>query len=148
MTGETLAGINATLNFGALCALVAGWVLIKRGRQDAHRRAMLLATGLSALFLVGYVWRNAQFGDRKFPADHPWRTPYLAFLAVHLLLALVNVPLIVVVLRRAFRGDFAGHRRLARILFPSWIYVSTTGILIYFILFRWLPAPAAPVAGG
>lgn len=138
MTMEGLAAFNAAMNGSAFVCLIAGFALIKAGRRDAHRRAMLAATALSAVFLVGYLARNAIYGDRKFPADHPWRGAYLAFLAAHLLLAIVNVPLIVMALRRAFRGDFAGHRRIVRFLFPSWAYVSLTGVLIYFILYRWV----------
>jgi putative membrane protein len=132
---EGLAAFNASMNAASLALLIAGYVLIKRGRRDAHRRVMLLATAVSAVFLVGYVARNVMFGDRKFPADNPWRPYYLAFLAVHLILAMVNVPLIVMALRRAFRGDFAGHRRITRFLFPSWVYVSATGVAIYFVLY-------------
>jgi putative membrane protein len=135
MTMEGLAAFNAAMNATSLCALVTGYVFIKRGRREAHKRAMLLATAVSAVFLVGYVARKAIYGDRPFPADNPWKPYYLVFLGVHLLLAMVNVPLIVVALRRAFRGDLAGHRRISRVLFPSWVYVSASGVAIYFMLY-------------
>jgi putative membrane protein len=136
MTVHDLPAVNAALNFVAFVLLVAGFVLVKKGRVEAHKKAMLAATGISVVFLVSYLARNFLLGDRKFP-DHWFRPYYLAILFTHLVLAVVNVPLIVVALRRAFRVDLAGHRKIVRFLFPSWCYVSATGVLIYFLVYRW-----------
>lgn len=136
MTAHDLPAINAALNFFAFVLLISGYVLIKKGRREAHRKAMLAATGVSIVFLGCYVARNILLGDRKFP-DHWIKPYYLTMLGAHLILAIVNVPLIILALRRAFRGDFAGHRKIVRFLFPSWVFVSATGVLIYFMVYRW-----------
>ncbi len=136
MNVQDLPAVNATLNFIAFVLLWVGFVLIKQGRREAHRKAMLAATAVSIVFLGCYVARNILLGDRKFP-DHWIKPYYLVMLAAHLILAIVNVPLIILALRRAFRGDFAGHKKIVRFLFPSWVFVSATGVLIYFMVYRW-----------
>jgi uncharacterized membrane protein YozB (DUF420 family) len=136
MTVHDLPAVNAALNFVSLVLLLAGYRQIRQGRRDAHRKSMLAAVGVSVVFLVCYVSRNILLGDKKFP-DHWFRPYYLAILAAHLVLAVVNVPLILMALRRAFRGDFAGHKKIVRFLFPSWVFVSATGVLIYFMVYRW-----------
>jgi uncharacterized membrane protein YozB (DUF420 family) len=140
---STLPALNASLN--ALCGvcLCAGLVLIKRGRRSAHARAMLGATVFGAAFLVGYVYYHfivqPVLGPTRFHGTGLARTAYFALLISHVLLAAVNVPLVIVTLLRARRRDWERHRRIARITWPIWFYVSVTGILVYFALYHWNP---------
>jgi putative membrane protein len=136
MTATDLPAVNAALNAVAFVLLIAGFVLVKKGRIEAHKKTMLAATAVSVVFLFTYVARNILLGDKKFP-DHPIRPYYWAILVSHLLLAVVNVPLVILALVRGLRGDVPGHRKIVRFLFPSWTYVSATGVLIYFMVYRW-----------
>ena len=136
MTVRDLPTLNAALNALAAIFLLCGYVLIRTGRREAHRRAMLAAVSCSALFLVSYLTYHAQVGSVRFTRTGPIRTVYLTILLTHTVLAAVILPLVLVTLRRAWRGDFARHRRLARITFPLWAYVSVTGVVVYWMLYR------------
>lgn len=136
MTVRDLPTLNATLNGLAALFLLCGFVLIRAGRREAHRRAMLAAVTCSAIFLVSYLVYHAQVGSVRFTRTGPIRTVYLTILLTHTVLAAVILPLVLVTLRRAWRGDFARHRRLARITFPLWAYVSVTGVVVYWMLYR------------
>jgi putative membrane protein len=114
--------------------LAAGYLFIRRKMVAQHRLAMLTATLFAALFLVVYVSRAVLFETKAFPGEGLIRTLYLAILISHTILAIAVGPLVVVVLRRALRGDFERHRRLARITAPTWGYVVVTGWLIYLML--------------
>jgi uncharacterized membrane protein YozB (DUF420 family) len=116
--------------------LLWGYVLIRRGRREAHRRAMLGAVACSAVFLVSYLTYHAQVGSVRFTGTGPIRTLYFTILLTHTVLAAAILPLVLVTLRRALRGDFARHRRLARITLPIWAYVSVTGVVVYWMLYR------------
>jgi uncharacterized membrane protein YozB (DUF420 family) len=138
-----LPGVNAALNLAATVLLVAGRVLIRRGRVDAHRRAMLGAFAVSSLFLVLYVahkaWRG--FENTPFHGEGIARTLYLAILFSHLTLAM-TVPVIALrLVQLGLGGRIASHRRLAAIAWPIWIYVSLTGVAIYLLLYPLNPAP-------
>jgi uncharacterized membrane protein YozB (DUF420 family) len=116
--------------------------MIKLGNRDAHRRCMVAAFCTSAVFLVGYVTHkilvkgvHTPFGGEGFI-----RTVYYLMLISHVLLAMAIVPLVLVTLARARRGDFAAHQRIARWTWPIWMYVSVTGVLVYFFLYRWWPS--------
>jgi uncharacterized membrane protein YozB (DUF420 family) len=141
MTLDDLPALNAVLNGVATTLLVAGYALIKRGHRVAHRNIMLAAIGTSAVFLASYLTYhfNAE-------AMTPFRGPgsvkrvYLIVLFTHVVLAAL-VPFLA--LRTAYlglRGRFSTHRRLARITFPIWLYVSVTGVLIYLVLYQMFPA--------
>ena len=136
MTVRDLPTLNALLNAMSAALLVAGWVLIRRGRQEAHRRAMLGAVACSTLFLVSYLVYHAQVGSVRFQGQGLIRTVYFAILLTHTVLAAAIVPLVLVTLVRALRQRFDAHRRLARITFPLWAYVSVTGVVIYVMLYR------------
>lgn len=133
---ESLPLVNASLNALAALLLVAGWVLIKAGRRDAHRNCMLAAFGTSALFLACYLVYHAKVGSRPFPGTGAWRGVYFAILVPHILLAIGMLPMILVTFRRAFRGDYVRHRRLARVTLPIWLYVSITGVMVYWMLYQ------------
>ena len=136
MTVRDLPTLNAVLNALAAGFLVWGFVLIRQGRREAHRRAMLAAVACSALFLVSYLTYHAQVGSVRFARTGPIRTVYLGILLTHTVLAAAILPLVLVTLRRALRQDFGRHRRLARVTLPLWAYVSVTGVVVYWMLYR------------
>lgn len=140
-----LPSVNATLNAIAAILLVRGRRLAHRGEIDAHRRVMLSAFGVSTLFLTLYVthkvWRN--FENTPFHAEGAAKLAYLAMLLSHVVLA-ASVPVLAITLiRLGLRGRIQSHRRLARVAWPIWMYVSITGVLIYLLLY-----PLNPPAPG
>lgn len=139
-----LPTVNALLNALAAVLLLRGRALIRRGRVDAHRRTMLAAFATSTLFLALYVAHKVASGfeSASFPAEGAARFGYLALLFSHVVLAMAVPPLAITLIRRGLRGDFERHRRLARVAWPIWIYVSATGVLIYALLYLWAPAGA------
>lgn len=131
-----LPTLNAFLNAGAAALLVWGWVLIRRGRKQEHRKAMLGAFTLSLLFLVSYLFYHAQAGSVRFQGTGAVRTLYFAVLLSHTVLAALVPPLAVVTLSRGLRGRFDRHRRIARWTLPVWLYVSVTGVAVYLMLYH------------
>jgi uncharacterized membrane protein YozB (DUF420 family) len=131
-----LPTVNAVLNGTAAALLVAGYLLIRAGRRDAHRRAMLAALACSVLFLVSYLVYHAQVGSVRFQGTGAVRTVYLGILLTHTVLAALVPFLAVATLRLAWIGRFESHRRLARVTLPVWLYVSVTGVVIYLMLYR------------
>jgi uncharacterized membrane protein YozB (DUF420 family) len=97
---------------------------------------MLSALAVSGLFLVSYVIYHAQHGSVRFQGQGTVRVVYFVILITHVILAAVIVPLVAITLRRALRGDFARHRRIARWTYPIWLYVSVTGVVVYFMLYH------------
>jgi uncharacterized membrane protein YozB (DUF420 family) len=136
MTVRDLPALNAALNATSAVLLFVGWRLIRRGRREAHRRAMLAAVGCSALFLVSYLAYHAQVGSVRFQGQGPIRTVYFAILLTHTILAAAIVPLVLLTLVRGLQERFDRHRRLARVTLPLWAYVSVTGVVIYVMLYR------------
>ena len=136
MTVTDLPALNACLNATSAVLLATGYVLIRRGRRQAHQRVMLAALVSSALFLTSYLVYHAQVGSVRFRGQGPVRTVYFTILLTHTVLAVVIVPLVGTTLVPALRGRFDKHRRLARITLPLWAYVSVTGVVIYWMLYR------------
>ncbi|MDT8368760.1 MAG: DUF420 domain-containing protein [Longimicrobiales bacterium] len=134
--GDTLAGFNALLNGTSTVCLLLGFHFIRRGRREAHMKAMLGAVGASALFLVFYLTRFALTGTHEFAGEGRVRSVYLTILFSHMVLAVVVVPLVLRLLFLASRERFAEHRRLARWTWPIWLYVSVTGIVVYLMLYQ------------
>ena len=133
--------INASLNAVATVCLTAGVYFIRTRRRTHHQVCMLAACTASAVFLVSYLTYHIQTGARTpFGGTGFWRLFYYAMLLTHILLATVIIPLVPRTLYLAVRGRFDHHRRLAKWTFPIWYYVSVTGVLIYFFLYRWFPA--------
>lgn len=136
MTLRDLPALNALLNtLSALC-LLAGWLLVKRGRREAHRRAMLGALGCSTLFLASYLLYHFQVGSVRFAGHGMLRGVYVAVLVSHTVLAVAILPLIAVTLSHALRARFDRHRRIARWALPAWAYVSVTGVVVYAMLYH------------
>ena len=133
-----LPALNATLNGIAAVLLVTGYVLIRRGRQAAHKRAMLGALSTSALFLVSYVIYHLNAGSVPYQGQGVLRVVYFVILVTHIILAAAVLPLALVTAARglAARGDFTRHVRIARWTLPIWLYVSVTGVVIYLMLYR------------
>ena len=136
MTLADLPGVNAALNATAALLLVTGWLLVRRRRIAAHRRAMLSALACSVLFLASYLVYHARVGSVRFPGTGTARTVYLAILASHTVLAAAVPVLAIVTLSRALAARFDRHRRIARWTLPIWLYVSVTGVVVYWMLYR------------
>jgi putative membrane protein len=142
MDPSILPPINATLNGLATILLTTGFVLIKQGKKEAHAKCMITAFVVSCVFLVCYVAHkilvkgvHTPFGGEVFI-----RTVYYVMLISHIILAIVIVPLILVTMSRALKQRFELHKKIARITWPLWMYVSVTGVLVYFFLYQWFPA--------
>ncbi|MBI5495520.1 MAG: DUF420 domain-containing protein [Deltaproteobacteria bacterium] len=129
-----LPAVNAALNASASVLLCTGVVFIRKGRRAAHRACMLAALCCSALFLLGYLAYHYIHGDTKYAGDGVVRTVYLVILASHVILSTVLLPLVLTTLYFALSETFPRHRRLARVTFPTWLYVSVTGVVIFFML--------------
>jgi len=128
--------IDATLNGASAVLLGAGYLCIRRRKIAAHRAFMLSAVGTSTIFLCCYLWYHAHHGVTRFPALGLIRTFYLLLLGSHTVLATVIVPLVLITVTRALRRNFARHRQVARWTLPLWVYVSVTGVLVYWMLYR------------
>jgi uncharacterized membrane protein YozB (DUF420 family) len=140
---HVLPHVNASLNALATVLLVAGYVLIKRGDELAHKRTMLACFGVSVVFLICYLVYHYFAGSRKFPTDVAAapRYAYYAILLTHVVLAAAVPFLAVATIYLGLRDRRASHRRLARWTFPIWLYVSITGVIVYLMLY-WIYAPA------
>jgi uncharacterized membrane protein YozB (DUF420 family) len=131
-----LPAVNATLNATAAVLLVWGYTLIRRRKIQTHRKVMLSAFGVSILFLICYLVYHAQVGSVRFARTGAIRTVYLSILFTHTVLAAAVPVLAVITLRRALRGDFVRHHAIAVWTFPIWLYVSITGVIVYWMLYR------------
>lgn len=132
-----LPAANATFNSLSALSLVAGYINIRRGNRIAHKRCMLTATVFSGLFLASYVTYHFFHGDTRFPGQGWIRPIYFFILISHVGLSMIALPLILGALWYALRNQFQIHRRIARWTFPVWLYVSVTGVIVYFLLKRY-----------
>ena len=144
--------INAILNSCSALLLLAGYVAIKRDQKERHKRCMVSALITSTLFLTCYVIYHVGM-QRVYGSAHTrfvdpaWFRPwYLALLASHLLLAIAIVPMVLMTVYHAIRGNFERHRKIARWTWPCWMYVSVTGVVIYLLLYRIFPQTPAVTA--
>ncbi len=131
-----LPHVNATLNALATVLLATGWVLVRRRKLEAHRRVMLAALSCSVLFLVSYLTYHYQVGSVRFQGPEPVRTIYLSILLTHTVLAAVVAVMAPITVFRALRERFDRHRAIARWTLPIWLYVSVTGVVVYWMLYR------------
>ncbi|EME71501.1 hypothetical protein H261_02531 [Paramagnetospirillum caucaseum] len=132
----TLPHVTAFLNAVSLGFLIAGFVHIRAGRKDSHRKAMLGAVAASGLFLVFYVVYHFAAPIFVFRGTGAVRPVYYALLISHVILAAVALPLVALTLLRALRGRFDLHPKIARWTLPLWLYVSITGIVVYLMLYH------------
>ncbi|MBI4493475.1 MAG: DUF420 domain-containing protein [Chloroflexi bacterium] len=129
-----LPTFNTALIVLSAAFLLVGYCFIRRKQVTFHRRSMLTATAFAALFLVVYVARALLFETRLFAGQGLVRTLYLGILGSHTVVAVAVGPLALVTLARALRGDFARHRRLARLTLPLWLYVAVSGWAVFLLL--------------
>ena len=129
----------ASLNGISAVLLLIGRYLIARGKMAAHRACMIGAVFASALFLVCYVYFHLHVGNIRFLGEGVWRTVYFLVLIPHVTLAIVIVPLVIITLVRGLRARYDRHRAIARWTWPLWMYVSVTGVLVFFMLYQWFP---------
>ena len=149
---QDLPLINAILSSCSALLLLAGYVAIKRDQKERHKRCMVSALITSTLFLTCYVIYHVGM-QRVYGSAHTrfvdpaWFRPwYLALLASHLLLAIAIVPMVLMTVYHAIRGNFEKHRKIARWTWPCWMYVSVTGVVIYLLLYRIFPQTPAVAA--
>lgn len=135
--GQILPSVNAGLNSLSAICLLAGRYFIAHKQITAHRRAMLSACVVSALFLVCYLIRVALTGTHRFPGDGLWRGVYLAILSSHMLLAMVVPVFALRAVQLAWTNRIEAHRRIVRYAYPIWLYVSITGVVVYAMLYHW-----------
>jgi putative membrane protein len=129
-----LPAANALFNSLSAICLICGFINIRRRNRIAHMRFMLSATVFSALFLVSYITYHYFHGDTKFPGHGIIRPIYFFILITHISLSMVALPLILGTLWWALRSEFRFHKKIARWTFPIWLYVSVTGVIVFFML--------------
>jgi len=132
--------VNASLNSACTILLLAGRWFISQRRIAAHRFTMITAVITSTLFLISYLYYHAHVGSVLFQGMGWSRPVYFTILISHVVLAAAIVPLVIITLTRALRERFDRHRAIARWTFPLWLYVSITGVLVYFMLYHWFAA--------
>jgi len=143
MTVHEIPTLNAALNATSTALITIGFILIKSGKREAHRAAMLSAGLVSALFLVGYVTHKilVRGVHTPFGGEGPaLRAIYYTMLVTHIILAISIAYLVPRTFLFALKGDYVTHVRWARFTFPIWYYVSVTGVLVYLFLYVWWPA--------
>ena len=130
--------LNAFLNGSSAVLIGTGYYFIKQGRREAHKRMMIAAVITSALFLISYLYYHLvlRAGVTHFKGEGVWRPVYFTILISHTFLAVVVVPLVLITLSRALKGNFARHKAIARYTFPIWMYVSVTGVVIFVMLYK------------
>lgn len=133
---SSFPALNAGLNGTCAVLLLTGWGLIKTGRREAHRWTMVAAFLCSAVFLACYLYYHFHVGSVRFQRTGPIRLVYFTILLTHTILAVAVLPMILRTLFLAVKGRFEEHRRAARWAFPVWLYVSVTGVTVYWMLYR------------
>ncbi len=134
-TNDFFPLLNACLNGLAAVLLLWGFVLIKQRKLEAHGKVMNAAFWTSAAFLASYLYYHFNYSSQKYSGTGWLRTVYFVILISHIFLATLNLPFVLRLFWLAKRGDFVKHRALARWVWPVWIYVSVTGVLIYLLLY-------------
>ena len=132
----SLPALNATLNAVSAVLLVLGYLFIRRRKIAAHKLCMISAFATSTLFLASYLVYHYHVGSKPFSGQGAIRAVYFSILISHVVLAAAIVPLALVTLRRAWKEQFDRHARIARRTLPIWLYVSVTGVVVYWMLYR------------
>ena len=138
---SVLPHLNATLNASSFILLSSGYYFIRHKRVSAHRACQLSALTASVLFLISYIVYHSHHGVTKFAGQGIVRPIYFTILTTHTFLAAVIVPFVIITVRRAMRGDFVRHKKIARWTLPMWLYVSITGVVVYLMLYHLYPSP-------
>jgi uncharacterized membrane protein YozB (DUF420 family) len=137
---SVLPHLNATLNASSFVLLISGYYFIRRKRVIAHRNCQIAALTVSVLFLISYLTYHYHHGATRFAGQGIARPIYFTILTTHTILAGVIVPFVIITVRRARRGDFQRHKRIARFTLPMWLYVSITGVVVYLMLYHLYPS--------
>ncbi|MCM2271088.1 MAG: DUF420 domain-containing protein [candidate division Zixibacteria bacterium] len=136
MSVTDLPTLNATLNLISAVFLTLGYVFIKQGRPERHKKMMVAALITSALFLTSYLIYHYAVGSVPYPR-HDWTRPvYFAILIPHVMLAALMVPFVLMAVYFALRERFDKHTRITRRLWPVWMFVSISGVVVYLMLYR------------
>lgn len=138
---SVLPHLNACLNASSFVLLSSGYFFIRHKRIAAHRNCQLAALTASVLFLISYLVYHQHHGVTRFAGQGIARPIYFTILGTHTVLAVIIVPLVIITLRRALRGDFLRHKAIARWTLPMWLYVSITGVIVYLMLYHLYPSP-------
>jgi putative membrane protein len=141
---SSLPTVNACLNSASAVLLLAGYRFIRRREISRHRACMILAFVCSSAFLFFYIYYHSHVGVVRFTGQGWIRPLYFTLLTTHTILAVAILPLAILTLTRALQERFDRHRRIARWTLPLWLYVSVTGVIIYWLLYR-LYEPAMPL---
>jgi putative membrane protein len=136
-----LPTVDAFLNTTSAVLLGLGYYFIRRRNIRAHKTCMIAAVGTSTLFLACYLTYHYFHGTTRFTGQGTVRTVYLTILGTHTVVAVAVVPLVILTLHRAFRARFDLHKRIARWTLPIWLYVSITGVIVYWMLYHLHPVP-------
>ncbi len=131
-----LPTLNAILNSISTILLLLGFWAIKRRDAALHKRFMLAAFGVSTLFLISYLIYHFNVGSVPFQGTGLVRVVYFVVLVPHIILAMVQVPLILIALYRAFKNQIEAHRKIVKWAYPIWLYVSVTGVVVYIMLYQ------------
>ncbi len=149
MTINDLPHVNATLNATSGLLITAGYFAIRARRITLHKTLMLTACACAVLFLASYITyhyhrtRVTGLGPTKFQGQGIVRPVYFTVLISHTILAAVTLPLAAITVVRGLRGRLEKHKRIARWTLPIWLYVSVTGVIVYFMLYHWFAPPGA-----
>lgn len=130
-----LPAINASLNAACTVFLLLGYAFIRRRKMQAHKICMLIAFSCSTIFLASYLYFHWHVGNVRFGGQGWIRPVYFTILITHTTLAVIIVPLVLITLSRGLRARFDRHRAIARWTFPLWLYVSITGVIVYWLLY-------------
>ena len=128
------ARINAAINSTVSVLLLLALIAVKNKKYLLHKRIMITAIILSCLFLVSYICHHLFTGETKFGGEGNIRYVYYFILGTHIILAAVILPFILFTAYRSMVGEFARHKKLARITWPIWFYVAVTGVVVYFMI--------------
>jgi uncharacterized membrane protein YozB (DUF420 family) len=137
---SVLPHLNAALNASSFVLLTSGYFFIKRKRVIAHRNCQIAALTTSVVFLISYLTYHYHHGVTRFAGQGIARPIYFTILTTHTFLAAVIVPFVIITVRRAKRGEFQRHKRIARVTLPMWLYVSITGVVVYLMLYHLYPS--------
>ena len=137
---KNLSHVIGAVNSLTTLALILGLIFIKKGKIDAHRAMMSISFALGGIFLICYVLYHISNPANRFTGEGFVRTAYLFLLATHILLSLIVLPLVLRAMFYAVNRQFAHHKRIVRFAYPIWLYVSVTGVAVYFMLYHLFPA--------
>jgi len=137
-----LPHLQAALNITTVCLISIAYYNIRQQNRGVHRKFMIAALVVSALFMVSYLTYHSQVGNVKFAGEGGVRPVYFTILASHVILAALIVPMVIITAFHALRGSFERHKRIARWTFPTWLYVCVSGVIVYLMAFHIYPPPA------